>query len=70
LGVGVAAVGLTGIKTKDVTTSDRVTSIYLIGTDTGVPNSSATNWETGTNLYQLQLHCTNDTDYAVFLGYL
>jgi hypothetical protein len=42
----------------------------LIGTDTGFPNSSATNWETGTNSYQLQLHCTNDTDYAVFLGYL
>jgi Ca2+-binding RTX toxin-like protein len=70
LGLGPIGMSITGIKTKDVTTSNGVTSIYLIGTDTGVPNSSATNWETGTNSYQVQLHCTNDTDYAVFLGYL
>jgi hypothetical protein len=30
----------------------------------------ATNWETDTNTYQVQLHCTSDTDYAVFLGYV
>jgi hypothetical protein len=39
-------------------------------TDTGFPNSSATNWETDTNSYQVQLHCTSDTDYADFLGYV
>jgi hypothetical protein len=70
LGLGPIGMSITGIKTKDVMTSDGVTSIYLIGTDTGFPNSSATNWETGTNSYQVQLHCTNDTDYAVFLGYV
>ena len=70
LGLGPIGMSITGIKTKRVTTSDGITSIYLIGTDTGFPNSSATNWGTGTNSYQLQLHCTNDTDYAVFLGYV
>jgi hypothetical protein len=70
LGLGPIGMSITGFKTKDVTISDGVTGIYMIGTDTGFPNSSATNWEIGTNSYQLQLHCTNDIDYAVFLGYL
>jgi Ca2+-binding RTX toxin-like protein len=70
LGLGPIGMSITGLKTKDVTTGLGVTSIYLIGTDTGYPNSSATNWETGTNSYQVQLHCTSATDYAVFLGYL
>ena len=69
LGLGPIGVSITGIRTTDVTTSLDITSIYTTGTYTGVPNSSATNWTTGTNSYQLQLHCTSDTDYAVFLGY-
>jgi RTX calcium-binding nonapeptide repeat (4 copies) len=69
LGLGPIGMSITGIKTKRVTV-DEITSIYTIGTDTGWPNSSATNWETDTNSYQIQLHCTSDTDYAVFLGYV
>ena len=69
LGLGPIGVSITGIKTKRVTVGF-VTSIYLIGSDTGWPNSSATNWTTGTNSYRVQLHCTSDTDYAVFLGYV
>lgn len=68
LGLGPIGMSITGFKTKDVT-SNGITSSYEIGTDTGFPNSSATNWETGTNSYQIQLHCTSDTQYAVFLGY-
>jgi len=70
LGLGPIGMSITGFKTKDVTTSLGVTSIYMIGTDTGVPNSSATNWDTNTNSYQVQLHCTSATDYAIFLGYV
>jgi hypothetical protein len=44
LGLGPIGMSITGIKTKRVTV-DEITSIYLIGTDTGFPNSSATNWE-------------------------
>ena len=69
LGLGPIGVSITGLKTKRVTVGF-VTSIYLIGSDTGWPNSSATNWTTGTNSYRVQLHCTSDTDYAVFLGYV
>lgn len=69
LGLGPIGMSITGIRTTDVTTSLDITSIYTTGTYTGVPNSSATNWTTGTNSYQLQLHCTSDTYYAVFLGY-
>jgi hypothetical protein len=29
-----------------------------IGTETGLPNSSATNWTTGTNSYTVVLHST------------
>ena len=51
-------------------TVNEITSIYTIGTSTGWPNSSATNWEIDTNSYQVQLFCTSDTDYAVFTGYV
>ena len=37
LGLGPIGMSITGIKTKRVTTSDGITSIYLIGTDTGFP---------------------------------
>jgi hypothetical protein len=69
LGLGAIGMSITGFKTTDVTIPPGVTSIYMTGTDTGFPNSSATNWGTGTNSYRLQLHCTSDTDDAVFLGY-
>jgi hypothetical protein len=60
---------ITGFKSTQVTVNG-ITSGYTTGTDTGFPNSSATNWNTSTNSYRIQLHCTNDTDYAFFLGYV
>jgi RTX calcium-binding nonapeptide repeat (4 copies) len=69
LGLGPIGMSITGFKTTKVTTSDGITSGYTTGTDTGFPNSSATNWTTGTNSYQVQLHCTSSTANAVFLGY-
>jgi RTX calcium-binding nonapeptide repeat (4 copies) len=70
LGLGPIGMSITGFTSTRVTTSLGVTSAYTTGTMTGFPNSSATNWETDTNSYQLQLHCTSDTDYAFFLGYV
>jgi hypothetical protein len=32
---------------------------YHTATNTGFPDSSATNWTAGTNYYQVKLHCTN-----------
>jgi Ca2+-binding RTX toxin-like protein len=69
LGLGPIGVSITGVKMKRVTVNE-ITSIYTIGTSTGWPNSSATNWEIDTNSYQVQLFCTSDTDYAVFTGYV
>jgi hypothetical protein len=69
LGLGPVGISITGVKMKRVTVNE-ITSIYTIGTYTGWPNSSATNWETDTNSYQVQLACTSDTDYAVFTGYV
>jgi hypothetical protein len=69
LGLGPIGVSITGVKMKRVTVNE-ITSIYTIGTYTGWPNSSATNWEIDTNSYQVQLFCTSDTDYAVFTGYV
>ena len=34
------------------------------GTQTQYPNSSATNWNTNTNTYQIILHCTKNQDHA------
>ena len=68
-GLGPIGVSITGIKTTRVTV-DEITSAYTTGTDTSFPNSSATNWEIDTNSYQVKLHCTSDTRYAVFLGYV
>ena len=69
LGLGPIGISITGVKMKRVTVNE-ITSIYTIGTYTGWPNSSATNWEFDTNSYQVQLACTSDTDYAVFTGYV
>ena len=69
LGLGPIGISITGFKSTQVTVNG-ITSGYTTGTDTGFPNSSATNWEIGTNSYQIQLHCTSDTDYAFFLGYV
>lgn len=68
-GLGPIGVSITGIKTTQVTVQG-ITSAYTTGTDTGFPNSSATNWELGTNSYRVELHCTSDTRYAAFLGYV
>jgi hypothetical protein len=70
LGLGPIGMSITGFSSTRVTTAAGITSAYTTGTMTGFPNSSATNWETDTNSYQLQLHCTSDTDYAFFLGYV
>jgi RTX calcium-binding nonapeptide repeat (4 copies) len=69
LGLGPIGVSITGVRMKRVTVNE-ITSIYTIGTYTGWPSSSATNWEIDTNSYQVQLACTSDTDYAVFTGYV
>ena len=52
-GLGPIGVSITGFFSVDLDTVWRIT-----GADTGCPNSSATNWTTGTNSYQVKLHCT------------
>ena len=52
-GLGPIGVSITGFFSVDLTTVFRVTGI-----DTGTFNSSATNWTSGTNSYQVKLHCT------------
>jgi Ca2+-binding RTX toxin-like protein len=60
VGLGPIGVSITGFMSIDLLHEFRVT-----GTDTGTFNSSATNWTTGTNSYQVKLHCTE----TVSLGY-
>jgi hypothetical protein len=36
----------------------------VLGTKTGFPNSSATNWTFGTNSYKVILHCTSDPSHG------
>ena len=52
-GLGPVGVSITGFFSVDLDTVWRIT-----GADTGFTNSSATNWTTGTNSYQVKLHCT------------
>ena len=56
-GLGPVGVSVTGFFSVDLATVWRIT-----GADTGWPNSSATNWTTGTNSYQVKLHCTKTAD--------
>ena len=63
LGLGPIGMNITGVKTEQVAEFD-ATWMYTYGTLTGGLNSSATNWTTGTNSYQLQLHCTSDRTHA------
>jgi hypothetical protein len=37
---------------------------FSVGTLTGFPNSSATNWTLGTNSYKVILHCTSDQSHG------
>jgi hypothetical protein len=41
---------------------------YALGTETGFPKSSVTNWTFGTRSYQVQLHCTSDEDNGYTKG--
>jgi hypothetical protein len=61
-GVGAQGLGPIGISVTgdDAAPPDNMPG----GTLTGFPNSSATNWEIGTNSYQLQLHCTSDNSHG------
>ena len=52
-GLGPIGVSITGFFSVDLDTVWRIT-----GADTGWPNSSATSWASGTNSYQVKLHCT------------
>ena len=65
-GLGDIGMSITGVKRGEGTLvfSHR----YGLGTKTGFPESSATNWTTGTRSYQVQLHCTSDTDNAFTRG--
>ena len=63
-GHGDIGMSITGVQRGEGTLSFR----YGLGTKTGFPESSVTNWTTGTRSYQVQLHCTSDTDNAVTKG--
>jgi Ca2+-binding RTX toxin-like protein len=53
VGLGPIGVSVTGFFSINLDTVWRIT-----GADTGWPNSSATNWTSGTNSYHVKLHCT------------
>jgi hypothetical protein len=58
-GLGDIGMSITGIKwSKGL--FPPVYDGYAIGTKTGSPNSSVTNWAIGPRSYQVQLHCTSD----------
>jgi RTX calcium-binding nonapeptide repeat (4 copies) len=60
-GLGPIGVSITGTKTREgPPEQDGYIYEHTIATSTGFPNSSATNWETDTNSYQVYLHCTSN----------
>ena len=63
LGLGPIGMNISGEETRQDVEFD-ATRVYALGTLTGGLNSSATNWTTGTNSYQLQLHCTSERTHA------
>jgi RTX calcium-binding nonapeptide repeat (4 copies) len=65
-GLGAIGMFITGIRSSEgvFPSFDR----YAIGTKTGFPDSSVTNWGFGRNSYQVQLHCSNNDDNGYTLG--
>ena len=65
-GLGDIGMSITGIKTSEgiLIFFER----YAIGTKTGFPWSSVTNWAWGRRSYQVQLHCTSDDDNGYTVG--
>lgn len=58
-GLGPIGVSITGINAGENEFRQNPEDTNLAGeTETGFPNSSATNWTFGTNSYQVQLYCT------------
>jgi hypothetical protein len=61
VGLGPIGVSITGKVAKEgPPEQDGWIYDHAIGTRTGFPDSSATNWEFDTNYYQVQLHCTSN----------
>jgi hypothetical protein len=65
MGVGVNGSGDIGISITGIRWSQGIPLVldgYAIGTQTGFPNSSATNWAFGARSYRVLLHCTRDAN--------
>ena len=61
-GVSVSGLGPIGVSITGFTSIDLATVWRATGAQTGTFNSSATNWTTGTNSYQVTLVCTKDAN--------
>jgi RTX calcium-binding nonapeptide repeat (4 copies) len=61
-GVEVSGLGPIGVSITGFFSVDLLDVFRITGADTGTFNSSATNWTTGTNSYQVKLHCTKSVD--------
>lgn len=63
MGVGANGLGDIGMSITGIKWSKGIPSVFdgsAIGTKTGSPNSSVTNWAIGARSDQVQLHCTSD----------
>jgi hypothetical protein len=70
-GVGANGLGPIGMSITGIRWSKGIPHVfdrYAIGTKTGFPDSSVTNWAFGRRSYQVQLHCTSEDDNGYALG--